>query len=73
MNDAVGALSYTDSTADTLSRIDSCDTVINGDSVLRTNHRAVAVAKTSVVAEFITAVRHVGGAAGLVTLVVVFF
>ncbi len=71
VNDAVGTFSYANSTADTLLGVDSCYAVFDSDSILRANSRAVAVAKTSKGAEFVAAVRHIGGTAGLVTLVVI--
>lgn len=71
VNDAVGALTHADATADTLLGVNVSDAILNRDSALRTNARAVAVAKTSVGAVFVAAVRHISGAAGLVTLVVV--
>ena len=71
VNDAVGALAHADAAADTLLGVNVCDTVLDRDSVLRANHSAVTVAKAGKGAEFIAAVCHVGGAAGLVTLVVV--
>ena len=71
VNDAVGTLTYADATADTLLGIDFCHGVLNGDSTLRTNLNAVAVAKTSIGAEFISAVRHVSGKTGSVPLEVV--
>ena len=69
VDDTVGTLSYTDATADTLSGVNSCYTVFNSDSVLRTSNRAVTVAKTSKVTRLVTAVNHVCGEAGLVALV----
>ena len=69
MDNTVGALSYTDAAADTLSGVNSCYTVLHGDSILRTSHSAVAVAKTSKVTSLVTAVNHVSGKAGLLTLV----
>ncbi len=69
VDDTVGTLSYTDTAADTLSGIDLSNAVLDGDSVLRTSHSTVAVAKTSKVTYLVTAVNHVGGKAGLVALV----
>ena len=71
VDDAVGALTHADAAADTLLGVNVSDAVLNGDSALRTNLSTVAVAKTSVGAELIAAVRHISGAAGLVTLIVV--
>ena len=71
MNDTVGALAHADATADTLLRINSCYTVLYGDSVLRTNYGTVTVAEAGEGTELVAAVRHICGAAGLVTLVVV--
>ena len=68
VNDTVGTLSYTDAAADTLLGVNSCHTVFNGDSILRTSHSTVTVAKTSKVTYSVAAVRHVGGKTGLVTL-----
>jgi hypothetical protein len=70
MNDTVGTLTNADATTDTLARINSGNTVLDRDGVLRANRYAVAVAKTSIGTELITAVSHVRGKAGLVTLVV---
>ena len=70
VDDTVGALAYADAAADTLSGINLCYTVIDGDSVLRTNHSAVAVAEAGEGTELVTAVRHICGTAGLVSLVV---
>ena len=70
VDDTVGALAYADAAADTLSGINLCYTVIDGDSVLRTNHSAVAVAEAGEGAELVTAVCHICGTAGLVALVV---
>ena len=71
VDDTVGALSYTDTAADTLLGVNSGNAVLNFDSVLRTNNSAVTVAKTSIGAESVAAVRHISGEAGLVALVVV--
>ena len=71
VNDAVGALAYADAASDALLGVNVCDTVLDRDSVLRANHSAVTVAEAGEGAEFIAAVCHIGGAAGLVTLVVV--
>ena len=71
VNDTVGTLTHTDAAADTLFGVDSCHIVANGDSALRTNLSAVAVAKTGIVAYTVAAVRHVGSKAGLVALIVV--
>ena len=70
VDDTVGALAYADAAADTLSGINLCYTVIDGDSVLRTNHSAVAVAEAGEGTELVAAVRHICGTAGLVSLVV---
>ena len=72
MDNTVGTLSYTDAATDTLLRVNTCNAVLDLDSVLGTNCRAVAVAKTSVVADSVTAVSHVSGKTGLVALVFVF-
>ena len=69
VDDTVGTLSYTNATADTLSGVNSCHAVFNGDSVLGTSNCTVAVAKTSVVTHLVTAVNHICGEAGLVSLV----
>ena len=71
VDDTVGALSYTDTAADTLLGVNSGNAVLNFDSILRTNNSAVTVAKTSIGAESVAAVRHISGKAGLVALVVV--
>ena len=71
MNDTVRALSYANATTDTLLGVNSRYTVFHSDSILRTNLYAVAVAEAGVVAESITAIRHIGGKAGLVSLIVV--
>ena len=71
VDDTVGALSYTDTAADTLLGVNSGNAVLNFDSILRTNNSAVTVAKTSIGAESVAAVRHISGEAGLVALVVV--
>ena len=72
MNDAVGTLSYTDSATDTLSGVDSCYTILDGYCILGTNLHAVAVSKTSIVAESIAAICHICGETGLVTLILEF-
>ena len=71
VNDAVGTLSYADTTADTLLGIDSGNAVLNLDSVLRTYCNTVAVAEAGVGAESVAAVGHIGGAATLLALIVV--
>ena len=69
VDNAVGTLSYADATADTLSGVNSCHTVLHGDSILGTSHSTVAVAETRVVTYLVTAVNHVCGETGLVSLV----
>ena len=69
MNDTVGALSYTDTAADTLSRVNLSNAVLDENSVLRTSHSTVTVAKAGKVTYLVTAVNHIGGKAGLVALV----
>ena len=69
VDNAVGTLSYADATADTLSGVNSCYTVLHGDSILGTSHSTVAVAETRVVTYLVTAVNHVCGETGLVSLV----
>ena len=49
VDNTVGTLSYADATADTLSGVNSCHTVLHGDSILGTSHSTVAVAETRVV------------------------
>ena len=70
VDDTVGTLTNADATADTLAGVDACHAILDRDSVLGANARAVAVAKASVGTELIAAVRHICGKAGLVTLVV---
>ena len=70
VDDTVGALAYTDATADTLAGVNVSYAVFNGNSLLGTNSCTVAVAKACEGAVLVTAVSHVGGKAGLVTLVV---
>ena len=69
VDNAVGALSYTDTAADTLSRVNLSNAVLDEDSVLGTSNSTVAVAKAGKVTYLVTAVNHVGGKAGLVALV----
>ena len=71
MDNTVGALANADATADTLSGVNVCNAVFNGDRALRTHCRTVAVAEAGEGTEFVAAVRHISGTAGLVTLVVV--
>lgn len=71
VDDTVGALSYADTAADTLSRVNVSYAVLDRDGVLRTNRRAVAVAETGEGTELVATVRHIGGAAGFLTAVVV--
>jgi len=73
MNYAVGTFSYADSAADTFSRINSRHTVLDGYSILWAYSHTVTVAEAGEITESVTAVRHIGGAAGLLTLIVVFF
>ena len=70
VDDTVGALAYADATADTLSGINLCYAVVDGDSTLGTNYRAVTVAEAGEGTVLITAVCHICGTAGLVALVV---
>ena len=69
VNDTVGTLSYTDTAANTLSRVNLSNAVLDEDSVLGTNNGTVAVAKAGKVTYLVTAVNHVSGKAGLVALV----
>ena len=71
VDDTVGALAYADTASDTLLRINASHAVLYGDSVLRADFSTVSVAEAGEGAELVTAVRHVGGAAGLVSLIVV--
>ena len=73
MDNAVGTLAYANAAADTLLGINASNVVLDGNSVLRADSRAVAVSETGEGTELVTAVRHVGGTAGLVSLVVVLF
>ena len=69
VDNTVGTLSYADAAADTLSGVNFCHTVLHGDSILGTSHSTVAVAETRVVTYLVTAVNHVCGETGLVSLV----
>ena len=71
VDDAVGTLSDADAAADTLLGVNSGNAVLNLDSVLRTYRNAVAVAEAGVGAESVTAIGHIGGAAGFLALIVV--
>ena len=73
VDDTVGTFSYADTTTDTLLGIDSCNAVLNLNSVLGTYCNTVAVSEAGVCAESVTAVGHVCGTAGLMTLVIVLF
>ena len=70
VDDTVGTLAYADAAADTLAGVNVSYAVFNGDSVLRTNSCAVAVAEAGVGAVLVTAVCHVCGETGLVALIV---
>ena len=70
VDDTVGTLAYADAAADTLSGINLCYAIVDGDSALRTNYRAVAVAEAGEGTVLVTAVCHICGTAGLVALVV---
>ena len=68
---AVGALAYADTAADTLSGVNACHAVLYADGVLGADDCAVAVTEAGEGAELVTAIRHIDGETGLVTLVVV--
>ena len=71
VNDAVGALTNADATADTLLRIYTRYAILDSDSVLRTNRYTVTVAEAGEGAELVAAVRHISGKAGLYALIFV--
>ena len=70
VDDTVGALTYADTTTDTLSGVNVSYAVFNGDCVLGANSCAVAVAEAGVGAELVATISHICCKTGLVTLIV---
>ena len=71
VDNAVGTLTNADATADTLLGINACYAVLDSDSVLRADSRAVTVSKTGEGAELVATVRHISGKTGLNALIFV--
>ena len=71
MDNAVGALSGTNSAADTLSGIDLGNALLYGDSVLGTDAHTVAVAEAGEGAGAVSLIGEVCGTAGALTAIVV--
>ena len=71
MDNAVGTLTNADATADTLLGINARYAVLDSDSVLGADSRAVTVSKTGEGAELVSTVRHISGKAGLNALIFV--
>ena len=71
VDNAVGTLTNADATADTLLGINARYAVLDSDSVLGADSRAVTVSKTGEGAELVSTVRHISGKAGLNALIFV--
>ena len=69
---SIGAFTGADAAADAFSGIDPCHAVFDSDGVLGADSYAVAVAKAGEGAVAIAGITHIGGSAGLVTLIVIF-